>query len=161
MDPLTEAFQHHNWATLRLIRHLQELPVAAQAATCAGVYGEVLATMSHLMFADGRYLDDLEGVPRLPRTGPDDTVELDVLAERLRDHVVRWRMVLARLGAIDVTLPARSDRPELPHATNLLISQALHHGTDHRTQVCTALSVNGFETPDLDVWAYWMSRRAE
>jgi uncharacterized damage-inducible protein DinB len=161
MDPLSEAFQHNNWATLALIRHLQALPAAAQAATSAGVYGEVLATLSHLMAADDRYLLDLEGVPRQPRTTPDETVPLDVLAERLRDHTVRWRMILARVGEIDVTLPARVDRPELPHATNLLIAQALHHGTDHRTQICTALAVNGFETPDLDVWAYWMSRRAE
>jgi uncharacterized damage-inducible protein DinB len=161
MDPLTEAFQHHNWATLKLIRHLQELPAAAQAATSAGVYGEVLATLSHLMAADGRYLDDLAGVPRQPRTEPDEAVALDVLADRVRDHTVRWRMTLARLDEIDVTLPARPDRPELPHATNLLIAQALHHGTDHRTQICTALAVNGFEAPDIDVWAYWMSRRAE
>jgi hypothetical protein len=77
-----------------------------------------------------------------------------------RDQAVRWRVRLARIGEIDVTLPARGPRPELPHATNLLVDQALHHGTDHRTQICTVLSVNGFETPDLDVWSYWIARRA-
>jgi hypothetical protein len=70
-------------------------------------------------------------------------------------------VVLSRVGDLDVTLAPRRDRPELPHATNLLIVQALQHGNDHRTQICTVLSTNGFETPDLDVWAYWMDRRAE
>jgi hypothetical protein len=70
-------------------------------------------------------------------------------------------VVQARIGEIDVTLPARGTRPVLPHATNLLIGQALHHGNDHRTQICTVLSANGFESPDLDFWRYWMERRAE
>jgi len=36
----------------------------------------------------------------------------------------------------------------------ILITQFSHHGSDHRSQVCTTLSVNGLEVPDLDVWAY-------
>jgi uncharacterized damage-inducible protein DinB len=160
MDPLSEAFQHHTWATEKLIEHLRVLPAAALTAGAAGVYGEVLATLSHLLDADDRYLLYLEGTPPPPKTGPDPVRSLDVLADAVRDQAVRWRVRLARIGEIDVTLPARGPRPELPHATNLLVDQALHHGTDHRTQICTVLSVNGFETPDLDVWSYWIARRA-
>jgi uncharacterized damage-inducible protein DinB len=162
MDPLAEAFQHHTWATDRLIGHLRSLPEPALSATAEGVYGEVLATLSHLLDAEGRYLSYLEGTPPPPRgPGPDPVRSLDELADQVRDRAVRWRVLLARAGEVDVTLPARDERPELPHATNLLIAQALHHGTDHRTQICTVLSVNGYETPDLDVWSYWMDRRAE
>jgi uncharacterized damage-inducible protein DinB len=161
MDPLSEAFQHHTWATERLIRHLRALPQAALSATTTGVYGEVLATLSHLLLADGRYLSYLEGVSLPPRTGPDATRSLDELADQLRDQAVRWRVLLARVGEVDVTIPARGDRPELAHATNLLVAQALHHGDDHRTQICTVLSANGYVGPDLDVWSYWMDRRAE
>ena len=162
MDPLSEAFQHHTWATERLIRHLRTLPEAALSATTTGVYGEVLATLSHLLDADGRYLSYLDGTPLLPRgSGPDAVRPLDELADQLRDQAVRWRILLARIGDLDVTMPARGDRPELPHATNLLVAQALHHGDDHRTQICTVLSANGYEAPDLDVWSYWMDRRAE
>lgn len=161
MDPLSEAFQHHIWATERLIRHLETLPDAALTSTSGGVYGEVLATLSHMVEADDRYLKDLEGVARLPHTGPEVIKPLDALSDQLRDQAVRWRLVLARIGELDVTLPARVDRPVLPHATNLLVAQALHHGTDHRTQICTVLSSNGYATPDLDVWSYWEDRRAE
>jgi uncharacterized damage-inducible protein DinB len=162
MDPLNEAFQHHLWATEQLIRHLRTLPAAALPATARGVYGEVLATLSHLVAADGRYLADLEGVERpTRRPGPDETRSLDELADVLRSQAVRWRVLLAGIDKVDVTLVARGDRPELPHATNLLVAQALHHGTDHRTQICTVLSSNGYEAPDLDVWRYWRDRRAE
>lgn len=161
MDPLSEAFQHHTWATEQLIRHLRTLPESALSATTTGVYGEVLATLSHLISADSRYLRYLEGTPLPPRTEPDRTASLDELADQLRDQAVGWRVLLSRIGEVDATIPARGDRPELPHATNLLVAQALHHGDDHRTQICTVLSANGYEAPDLDVWSYWMDRRAE
>ncbi|HJX68254.1 MAG TPA: DinB family protein [Candidatus Limnocylindrales bacterium] len=161
MDPLSEAFQHHTWATEQLIRHLHGLPEEALTASAAGVYGEVLATLSHMLEADARYLRYLEGPVPPSRTGPDPVHSLDELAEMLRDQAVRWRVVLSRLGELDVTLPARRERPEFPHATNLMVVQALHHGNDHRTQICTVLSVNGYAAPDLDVWSYWMDRRRE
>jgi uncharacterized damage-inducible protein DinB len=159
MDPLGEAFQHHTWATEKLLLHLRTLPEAALTATDKGVYGEVAATLSHMLAADSRYLSYLEGNPPAPRSGPDETRTLAELEDAVRDQAVRWRILLARLPELDVTIPARGDRPVLPHATNLLIAQALHHGNDHRTQVCTILSANGFESPDLDVWEYWMDRR--
>jgi uncharacterized damage-inducible protein DinB len=161
MDPLSEAFQHHTWATETLIRHLRGLPREALTASAPGVYGEVLATLSHLLDADGRYLRYLEGTPPPARTGPDATKSLDELADQLRDQAVRWRILLARMGDVNVTIPARGDRPEMPHATNLMVIQALHHGNDHRTQICTVLSVNGYAAPDLDVWSYWAERRLE
>ena len=37
MDPLSEAFQHHTWATEQLIEHLRSLPEAALTASAAGV----------------------------------------------------------------------------------------------------------------------------
>jgi uncharacterized damage-inducible protein DinB len=161
MDPLREAFQHHTWATETLIRHLSQLPEAALTASAEGVYGEVMATLSHLLDADGRYLSYLEGEARTPRNGPDSTKALSELADQLRDQAVRWRILLASVGEVDVTIPARGERPEMPHATNLLVGQALHHGNDHRTQICTVLSANGYPAPDLDVWSYWQDRRAE
>jgi len=161
MDPLSEAFQHHTWATEKLIGHLRQQPKEALSATAPGVYGEVLATLSHMIAADSRYLRYLEGTPPPPKTGTDPERTLDELADALRDQAVRWRIVLARAAELDITLPARGPRPELPHATNLLFAQALHHGNDHRTQICTVLSSNGYRSPDLDVWSYWMDRRAE
>ena len=33
-------------------------------------------------------------------------------------------------------------------------TQAIHHGNDHRTQICTILGQNGISVGDLDVWAF-------
>jgi len=162
MDALSEAFQHHTWATEKLIRHLRRLPAEALTATAPGVYGDPAATLSHLLAADNRYLSWLDGTPLAPRQpGPDPVRSLDELADAVRDQAVRWRVVLPRLGEIDLTIPGRGGRPDLPHATDLAVVQALHHGNDHRTQICTVLSVNGFETAELDTFTYWRERRAE
>ncbi len=34
------------------------------------------------------------------------------------------------------------------------LAQVLHHGTDHRSQICTALTTLGHEPPEIDVWEY-------
>ena len=34
------------------------------------------------------------------------------------------------------------------------LAQAIHHGTDHRSQICTALTMLGIEPPFIDVWAF-------
>jgi uncharacterized damage-inducible protein DinB len=40
------------------------------------------------------------------------------------------------------------------------LAQVVHHGTDHRSQVCTALSLLGIEPPAIDVWDYaWQDGR--
>jgi hypothetical protein len=36
----------------------------------------------------------------------------------------------------------------------VVVIQALHHGNDHRTHICTILGHNGVEYGDMDVWAY-------
>jgi uncharacterized damage-inducible protein DinB len=37
---------------------------------------------------------------------------------------------------------------------SIRLAQALHHGTDHRSQICTALTSIGIEPPFIDVWDY-------
>jgi uncharacterized damage-inducible protein DinB len=34
------------------------------------------------------------------------------------------------------------------------LAQALHHGSDHRSQICTALTSLGVEPPGIDLWEY-------
>jgi uncharacterized damage-inducible protein DinB len=36
----------------------------------------------------------------------------------------------------------------------LRLAQVVHHGSDHRSQVCTALTSLGITPPEIDLWAY-------
>ena len=41
------------------------------------------------------------------------------------------------------------------HATwGVRLAQAIHHGTDHRSQLCTGLTSLGIEPPEIDVWEW-------
>ena len=41
------------------------------------------------------------------------------------------------------------------HATwGVRLAQAIDHGTDHRSQLFTALSTLGVEPPEIDLWAW-------
>jgi uncharacterized damage-inducible protein DinB len=36
----------------------------------------------------------------------------------------------------------------------LRLAQVIQHGTDHRSQVATALTTLAIEPPEIDVWAF-------
>lgn len=39
---------------------------------------------------------------------------------------------------------------EFHRPAGLRLARAIHHGTDHRSQVCTALTSHGIEPPEID-----------
>jgi uncharacterized damage-inducible protein DinB len=54
----------------------------------------------------------------------------------------------------------RDDGSETHAPVGLRLAQALHHGSDHRSQVCTALTALGVEPPEIDLWAFgWKDGR--
>jgi hypothetical protein len=36
----------------------------------------------------------------------------------------------------------------------VVVVQAIHHGNDHRTHICTILGAHDIPYGDMDVWAY-------
>ena len=70
-----------------------------------------------------------------------------------------WSEVLAEDPDPDTLLKEIDDEEgfEQDSATGVVLAQAIHHGTDHRSQICTALSALGIEPPEIDVWAYGLA----
>jgi len=48
----------------------------------------------------------------------------------------------------------RDDGSESHAPLGIRLAQVIHHGTDHRSQICTGLTSLGFAPPDIDVWDY-------
>jgi uncharacterized damage-inducible protein DinB len=46
------------------------------------------------------------------------------------------------------------DGKEYDVPAGIVLSQALHHGNEHRTQVCTVLTTLGVLTPGLGLWEW-------
>ena len=72
-----------------------------------------------------------------------------------------WSAVVAQDLRPDlVVIRHRDDGSESHAPLGIRIAQALHHGTDHRSQVCTALTSLGVEPPAIDAWDFaWKDGR--
>ena len=64
---LGDAFEHHMWATLRLVDGCLALSPEQLATVVPGTYGSILETVRHLVEGDGFYLFAMTGVARGPR----------------------------------------------------------------------------------------------
>ena len=161
-DVLRAAFDRHSWATLGLIDALETLDPSQLDTTIEGTYGPILQTLTHLLDADQRYLDRFDD-PSLPSAPGHRTEPLDQLRGRVVANAGRWTEMLDRLdaGTLDTKIVGKSDYPDTPHAEGMLMVQALHHGDDHRAQICSTLGALGLDVPDLDGWAYWAAERAD
>jgi uncharacterized damage-inducible protein DinB len=156
-DVLREMFDHHLWATETLIDHLEALPAERLDASVPGTYGSMIDTLTHMIDADSRYLlrlRDPSPPPHEDRVG----VTLAHLRSEMPEHRDRWDAALDEIerGELSTRIADhQSDYPDTPDAEGLLLLQAIHHGNDHRTQICSTLGALGEEVPELDGWNYW------
>jgi uncharacterized damage-inducible protein DinB len=149
---LSDAFDHHVWATVHLLDACAELTVDQLATAVPGTYGSIIDTLRHTVGADVAYLDVLAG--RQPAFD-EEAASLADLRLRMVGHLRAWAGVLA--DDPDPDTPAvryREDGSEGHAPTGIRLAQVLHHGTDHRSQVCTGLTSMGVEPPEIDVWAF-------
>ena len=153
-------FAHHLWATRELIDHLDGLPPERLDASVPGTYGPMLQTVTHLVDADDRYLQRMSG--RVLGAYEDrGAVPLGTLRADVDDHEARWDGHLRELeeGTLQAAITDRGDAPDIADGEGLLLLQAIHHGNDHRTQICSTLGALELEVPDLDGWTYWAEGR--
>jgi uncharacterized damage-inducible protein DinB len=149
-----DAFAHHVWATTRLIDACLALNTKQLATAVPGTYGSILETMRHLVEGDSDYLSIMTG-DRTHVIGTEhmDLPELRVVMENDR---ALWSELLAHdldPNAMVKEIDA-DDGFERDATTGIRLAQALHHGTDHRSQICTALTALGVEPPGIDAWTY-------
>ncbi len=150
---LEDAFAHHVWASLRLIDVCLPLTPEQLGTTVPGTYGSILETQRHLVGADASYLFVTSG-GRTPFID-EDRMDLPELRTAMERHAAAWSSVLAEALDPDAVLVRHRDDGSETHAPiSIRLAQALHHGTDHRSQICTALTALGMEPPFIDVWDY-------
>ena len=155
LDPLREIFNYHSWATFTIIDHLATLPAETLDASVPGTAGTILDTLTHLVRADRMYLSLMYGEGRLPRD--DHKYTLSELRDQFASQMMRWADVLNRIDEFDPGLEREANSEPVDHVRNLLLTQAIHHGNDHRTHICTILGARELAVPEIDEWAYWFS----
>lgn len=149
---LDDAMAHHIWATETLIDTCRELPLESLTSPAPGTYGSILDTLRHLAASDCFYLTFFrDGPPRIEDGAEADLEELrSVITANGRD----WRALLVRGLDGEADTAERGEGWTFHAPTGFRLAQVIHHGTDHRSQICTALSSLGVEPPEIDLWAY-------
>ena len=154
---VTDAFGHHVWASKLLLDACRPLTAEQLATTVPGTYGSLIDTLRHLVGGDAGYLNLLTN----GEVAEIDEASLDVPALRAEMDLVdrAWTAFLARDLDLDADVVRhREDGSESFAPMSVRLAQVVHHGTDHRSQVATALTTLGIQPPDMDVWAFAQSQ---
>lgn len=150
---LREAFDHHVWATIRVIDACLTLPPVQLETSVPGTFGSILETLRHLVGADASYLWVLSD-GRRPEI-PEGEMGLAELRTAIEQSGPEWTAVLEENLDPEAIVVRHRDDGTTSHAPRgVRMAQVLHHGTDHRSQVCTALTALGVEPPEIDVWDF-------
>jgi uncharacterized damage-inducible protein DinB len=148
-DVLRQALRYNRWANLQLLDVCAALGDEQLQLSSPGTYGTIADTFQHLLAAEQRYLQRLVGFEA-------QLSEKDEFAgiATLREHAERsGQALIDALGRFDPEgTTERRDGRVVKHW--VVMAQAIHHGNDHRTHICTILGQNGFSYGELDVWAY-------
>ena len=149
--PLDDAFRHNVWATVRLIDTCAALTAEQLATEIPGTYGSIHRTLHHLVDSDTWYLSFFRDEVIVQMD--DVLAELLELRAAIEANGVLWLEVLADAPDPDPQTEDVDDTRYLA-PVGVRLAQVVQHGTDHRSQVCTALTLLGVEPPDIAVWAY-------
>jgi uncharacterized damage-inducible protein DinB len=148
---LEAAFAHHVWATLRVVDACLELSPEQLAVDVPGTRGPILETIRHLVESDAFDLFVLTG----DRAHDVDAAGMS-LAE-LREVMERtgsgWTEFIS--GPLDPDAVVRevdeTDGFQRWAPVGFRLAGTLDHGTDHRSQICTALTIIGVQPPRIGV----------
>ena len=153
---MDDAFAHHVWATLRLVDACLALSPQQLEITVPGTYGSIIDTLRHCIGSDAWDLSIATGEPAF-RIDEDD-MDLSELRDAMESHGPAWSRLLAQDLDPDAVLNEvdPDDGYERNIAMGIELAAVLHHGADHRSQICTVLTSLGVEPPSIDVLDFGM-----
>ena len=154
-DGLHDAFRHNAWAMRELLLVCQPLTETQVHVTAPGTYGSITATLWHTVSSEAGYCARLTGEEPAWDRRNKESPSLDELAGYIGDLAARWERFLANpFDAERIFVIKWHDGYDYDVPAGIVLAQALHHGNEHRAQICTALSSIGVTTPDLGLWDY-------
>ena len=156
MDLLVEFMRHNAMMNRRLVQACRELAPEQLAATAAGTYGSIGATLVHIANAQSSYAVRLMDTDRPDRLPEDPFPGWERLVDRLVQSDAQLEQAATQMP-IERKVQVIGDDPPgtwwMP--VSLFFLQAVNHGTEHRSQVATILTQLRVEPPAMDGWTYF------
>ena len=140
-----------NQAVYKLIIALPDDALKAYATDPDWTVGEILR---HIASSSGGYGARLKGIDAEVLVRPKTMQELQVIAKQLLSNDAE----LLQLASIaDEKIAVIREGKTTHWMGSTIVTQAIHHATEHRAQTVGALEAKGFKAvnlDDYDVWAY-------
>ena len=156
---LLNLFEHNLWANLRLFDRCATLDQQQLATTDPGAFGSIQATLAHIVSAERSYVWRLQSQPATWQRI--DTQALTVT--QLRPLIAESGQQLLDLAAIADTLAPVERKDESGEVwvipAPFILTQAIHHANEHRTNITTILATLGIIDSDLSGWDFWLAQR--
>jgi uncharacterized damage-inducible protein DinB len=150
---LRDAFEHHAWAQEQIVDACVALTDEQLGTIVPGTYGSILDTVRHLVGSDNWYLFVMTHGTH--GRIDEDAMTVAELREQIPRDAAEWRRFLATSPEPDDVIERSHEDGSVTRAPlGIRLAQVVHHGTDHRSQVCTALTTLGLEPPAIDVWDF-------
>jgi uncharacterized damage-inducible protein DinB len=148
--PMLRQMRHDVWATGKLLEQCRPLTQEQWELTAPGTYGSIRKTFAHIVRANEGYLNTYGVIPQ-------PFIELTASPDEIASRLARVREAVEQLfKSKDLDFDARihDERRKMDLDLWVPLVQFSHHGSDHRSQIGTILTLNGLEAPEFDVWAY-------
>ena len=158
---LDRLLAHMAWANQKTIEHLQALPEEALKAFATNPDWFVAEIAHHIVDSADHYAYRISGEPALTQPGDPCIADIESIADlqRLKEQAAKVDSLLAECVKLDdVQIEFTNFEDKLVKRwRSTILSQAIHHATEHRAQIASALEAKGF-TPmnldDLDLWEF-------
>lgn len=156
---LERLLAHMGWANKKTIEHLISLPEDALSAFATNRDWHVGEIVHHLVDAADHYVFRITGEPVLTEPG-------EACIEEVKSHADLNRL-LGEASQVDAALlrsmELEDEKLEFKNSQGNLVkrwrstilSQSIHHATEHRAQIASALEAKGFKPVDLDELDLW------
>lgn len=158
---LNRLLAHMAWANQKTIEHLQTLPEDSLKAFATNPEWFVAEIVHHIVDSADHYAYRISGKPALTQPGDECIDDVKGIADlaRLKEQAATVdAMLLECVKLDDIQLEFVNNEDKLVKRwRSTILSQAIHHATEHRAQIASALEAKGF-TPvnldDLDLWSF-------
>jgi uncharacterized damage-inducible protein DinB len=152
---------HMAWANQKTIDHLQTLPEESLKAFATNPEWHVAEIIHHIVDSADHYAFRISGIPALTQPGGpciNDINQISDLVRLKQEASVVDKHLLECVKLEDEQIEfVNSKGDSVKRWRSTILSQAIHHATEHRAQIASALEAKGF-TPmnldDLDLWSY-------
>jgi uncharacterized damage-inducible protein DinB len=149
------------WANQKTISHLQTLPQESLASFATNSEWHVAEIIHHIVDSGDHYAFRISGIPALTKPGEpciEDVKEIADLARIKEQAVIVDKALLECVKLDDIQIEFKNYSGNMVKRwRSTILSQAIHHATEHRAQLASALEAKGFQPVDLDeldLWAF-------